>query len=95
MPETDGFEKVAEHSPLSKWQREVMTPVEGGREPNTITEYRLESGPYVKVSKISDLGWSVRLKNHDEGYFLSPDDRFDNEEDAHDEAKVLVQQVME
>ena len=94
MPESDEFEKVAEHSPLSKWQREVMTPVEGGRELNTITEYRLESGPYVTVSKISDLGWSVRLKNHDEGYFLSPDDRFEDEADAHDEAKVLVQQVL-
>lgn len=89
------FETVATKGPLAKMQRTVKTPMPGPTtEENTITRYVVENAGNVKVAKISDLGWSVKLYGHDETHKLNPDDRFDTEEKAQEKAKELVKELL-
>ena len=90
----EDFNKVAEHGPVSKLQKPVKTPMPDGPEENHITRYVVEGKGNVKVSKLSNLGWSVKVYGHDEAYKLNPDNRFDTEEKAHEEAKELVKELL-
>ena len=91
----DDFETVATKEPLAKMQRTVKTPMPSAEtEENTITRYVVEGKGNVKVSKISHLGWNVRLYGHDEAHKLNPDERFDTEQEAHEEAKELVKELL-
>ena len=90
----DEFETIATKGPLSLMQRPVKTPMPDGPEENNISQYVLDNGGGVKVSKISHLGWSVRVFGHDEAHMMNPDKRFDSEEAAHEKAKELVSKLL-
>ncbi|AGM11495.1 hypothetical protein M199_gp171 [Halogranum tailed virus 1] len=93
----DDYDKAAEFGPVTKFEQTVRTP----GWPDDEAECRkvmYEAGHYFKVARISTLGWGVteynengrpirRSSSENLGYF-------DNEEDAHAQAREWVEEYV-
>lgn len=89
--DTTQFDREAEFGPVTKLQRTVQTPMPKSTEENRQVVY--EVGDYlVKVSKVSEMGWTVTRYEGDtiDRMYM---DYYDQEEAAHDLAREMVEEV--
>lgn len=100
MPDTDdGFEKVSEFGPVTKFQTTVNTPMpSSGRGPSYTTEENrqvlYEVGEHLfKVSKVSSRGWTITHYDSD-GLVSTMTGYMDDEEAIHEEARDRVEEVL-
>jgi hypothetical protein len=94
------FHKVDSCGPVTKFERATKTPMpaepDGSgykSEDNKQTLYEVGEY-YVEVSKVSNLGWSVKRRDAD-GLEKMNSGYLDTEEAAHEVAREMVQEVVE
>lgn len=84
------FDVVASNDRIVKHQQTVDTPVPGGKEENRMVVYEVSDDGFIKVQKVSEIGWSVTLYDSDGSLDEVLRPMLDTEEEAHEVAKEKV-----
>lgn len=96
--ETQELQKTDTFGPVTKWEQTVKTPMPANPDGSgyTTEENRkviYEVGEYyIQVSKVSNIGWSVKRYDPD-GIDMMVSGYLDDEQDAHEKARELVEDV--
>lgn len=88
------YEQIASNGKLAKYQRQVKNPTT--QENENVTVYDIFEHGYIKVLKLTDIGWQVaeydskgtRVRSLKHGTYA------DTESEAHDRAKVWVKEAL-
>lgn len=90
----DNYQQVAESGPVTHYTRTVKTPLPNGdTEPNTMHYFSFESGEYIKVLKVSDIGWTITAPLT-EAREMGSNEYFESEDECLSKAYEIVQSIL-